>query len=133
MKDYNLEIEKILSNQFKSSFMSNSKWYKLIEELTGSFDKLIVHYKLIYDDTIYQRCLMNAPDNFPFFQEPILYKEIEWIEFPLIYKDIQNKRTSRIYEKNEVQDINTVKSIIINLGAFMLETYEDKLRLYAYR
>jgi hypothetical protein len=115
-----------------SSFMNNTKWHKLIEVLTDELNVIYVNYKLINSDCI-RYTTFDSADFKPFFIEPILYKEIEWIEFPKNYKLTYNKRVTRKFDKIHTQDIDTIKRIINDLGEFMIDSDDNKLRLIAYR
>ena len=48
------KIEEIISKKFKSSYMSNSKWDKLLKKLTDIFEEVHVNLKLIYDEKVEQ-------------------------------------------------------------------------------
>ena len=125
-------IEKIINEEFSASFMNDTKWDKLIEVLTEKMDEIFVNYKLIHDETIYFTSF-DIPDFKPFFLEPIFYKEVEWIEFPEVFKIEQNIRTTRKYSKEQKQDIDSIERIINAIGEFMIERKENNLKLYAYR
>ncbi|WP_378187540.1 DUF6678 family protein [Aquimarina sp. W85] len=89
-----MNLNKIIDNKFSSSFMSDSKWDKLMESLTEKFDEIFVNFKLVHSDEIKNTSFITT-DFKPFFIEPILYKEVEWIQFPIEYEIIKNKRATR--------------------------------------
>lgn len=68
----------------------------------------------------------------PFFIEPILYKEIEWIEFPQKMWFTKNKRISRQTISEYNQDITKIEDLINMIGIFDLEKNDGVLRLYGY-
>ncbi|NJK94349.1 MAG: hypothetical protein HC905_04855 [Bacteroidales bacterium] len=91
------KIDKIIKDKFSGSFMSNSKWVKLIQLLVDNYVLIkICNVKLIYDNKI--RNMMISGDeqyDFDFYSssmesmvtDPIVpgwtsYKEIEWVDFP---------------------------------------------------
>ena len=46
------EADKIIQKKYSASFLNNTKWYKLINELTLEFENIYINYKLIYDEVI---------------------------------------------------------------------------------
>lgn len=127
-----MNIDKKIQEKFTSSFMSDSKWNKLIEALTDELDEIFVNYKLIHDNNVRFTSFVT-PDFKPFFIEPTFYKEVEWIEFPKIFNIEQNKRTTRKFIKEKMQDIDSIERIINSIGKFMIEREENSIKLYAYR
>lgn len=81
--------------------MSNAQWEKLLDALTDGVEELHVNYKLIHSDEI-KRTSFRASDFSPFFVEPILYKEVEWMEISSNYEDWLNPN-------NHKAGINTYK------------------------
>jgi hypothetical protein len=59
--------------------MNDSKWDKLISRLTE--DIFCLQIANLYMAIIFNT-IIRVEDYKPFFEEPILYKEIEWIEWP---------------------------------------------------
>lgn len=127
-----MNLNKIIDNKFSSSFMNDSKWDKLMEFLTDKFDEIFVNFKLVHSDEIKNTSFITA-DFKPFFIEPILYKEIEWIQFPSEYEITKNKRTIRKLIKSQTQDIHQIEKKINSLGVFELEINKSDLKLYAYK
>ena len=132
-KKINERINKIISEKFVTSFMSDTKWKKLIDRLTDEIDSgIFLTYKLIYDETLFQTSFLFADDK-SFFQEAIFYKEVEWIEFHRFYEDYvsyDNKKSgSKIYK----QDIDLILSIIHDIGFFEIEYFQDSFKLYGYK
>ncbi|MGG6230500.1 DUF6678 family protein [Tenacibaculum sp. SDUM215027] len=125
-------IEKIIRESNFSSFMNNSKWEKLLEILIEKFDSLLIRYKLIGRDKI-SETEFNIVDFSPFFIEPILYKEIEWIEFPQEMITINNKRVSRQTISENHQNISEIEYLINKTGVFNLEKDNRTLKIYGYK
>jgi len=128
----NKTIEKIINENYKVSFMNNSKWEKLLNNLTEEFDSIFIRYKLIVGTEI-KEVLFNDVDFKPFFIEPILYKEIEWIEFPKSVLYIQNKRISRQVISESQLDIEKIENAINRTGIFEMEKMHGTLRLFGYK
>ncbi|WP_422091720.1 DUF6678 family protein [Tenacibaculum ovolyticum] len=127
-----MNLNKIIDNKFSSSFMNDSKWDKLMECLTDKFNEIFVNFKLVHSDEIKNTSFITT-DFKPFFIEPILYKEIEWIQFPSEYEITKNKRTTRKLTKSQTQDIHQIEKEINSLGVFELEINKSDLKLYAYK
>ncbi|MFL9843708.1 DUF6678 family protein [Flavobacterium rhizosphaerae] len=128
----NENINKFIGEKFNGSFMNNTKWDKLLKALTETVGEIVIQYKLIYKEEI---CLTTfiMPDIKPFFLEPILYKEIEWVEFPAEYNMPVNTRESRKKINIKIQDVSLIKKIINETGQYITEERDERLRLYAYR
>lgn len=116
-------IEKIIRKSNFSSFMNNSKWEKLFENLIEEFDSLFIRFKLIGREKI-EETEFDMVDFNPYFIEPILYKEIEWIEFPPKMLMLKNKRVSRQTISEHKQDTTQIEKLINKIGT---------LRLYGYK
>ena len=125
-------INNIIRQEFSTSFMNDSKWEKLLGELTNEFDKICLSFKLIYNDDI-KTTIFISPDYKPFFIEPILFKEVEWIEFFASTKIIINKKKTKQYEKEIIQDLNLIENKIIGIGDFFYYKNALSLRLFAYK
>ena len=124
--------EKTIEEKYSASYMNNTKWNKLIEKLTDEIAQIYVNYKLIYSDEV-NGFMFITPDFEPFFIEPILYKEIEWIEFPTEYEDWVNENNRKAGKITYQQDLHKLNEEINKIGKFELETYEDSIRLYGYK
>lgn len=83
------DINKHVEQNYRTSYMSNAKWHKLIEALTTDLTEVYIRHKLIYSDVI-SGCFFDDTDHKPFFLEPIVYQEVEWIEIPYQYEDWKN-------------------------------------------
>lgn len=117
---------------FRASYMSNTKWEKLLHVLTEELGEVHFEYKLVYNEEVKQSSL-DAPDFPPFFIEPIEYREVEWVEFPDVYEDFVSYDNLKAGKKDYSQDINRIEEVIRSLGQFPLERLEGSLKLYAYR
>jgi hypothetical protein len=124
--------DQLIKEKFSAAQMNNAKWVKMINTLAWKFDSFYVDYKLIYDDII-EGFLFELADKEPFFIEPIMYKEVEWIEFPNSYEDWININNKKAGKKEIFQDIDRIKAALYEIGKFDLETYENRIRLYGYK
>lgn len=125
-------IDDIIQKSNFSSFMNNSKWEKLFDNLVKEFDSVFIKYKLIGREKVLET-EFDFIDFYPFFIEPILYKEIEWVEFPEKMQMINNKRISKQTISEHSQDITKIKNLINKIGDFDIEKYNGILRLYGYK
>lgn len=124
--------EKLIDEKFTASYMNDSKWYKLIETLTDKLDQVYLNYKLIYSEAISGTMFLTA-DFKPYFIEPILYKEVEWIEIPNNYIDWVNRDNRKAGKKEYFQNLNKFESEIEKIGNFEMDTEEEIIRIYGYK
>ena len=107
--------------------MNSSKWKRLMDGLGDALScGFVVNYKSIHNEDIHTTWFYDADGNF--FEEPILYRQIEWIEFPREY-DID---TSGL-EIPPKQDLNRIYEIIVGIGQFEIESDADSIKIIAYR
>lgn len=112
--------------------MNDTKWEKLIDEVTDEFEEVFVNYKLIYSEEVYDTIFYRS-DFKPFFIEPTLYKEVEWIEFPLKDEDYVNRNNLKAGKKLRTQNVNLIAKAVNTIGQFEVELTEGGLKIYAYR
>ncbi len=124
-------IDNVLKTKYSASFMSNTKWEKLMRSIETEFNEVYINYKLIYGDEI-EGYIFTSVDVSPYFIEPIFYKEVEWIEFPKAYTWWVNENNLKAGKTHYTQNIHLIKTIINKLGVFKIDEYEDRIRLYAY-
>ncbi len=134
LNEHELKINKIVSEKFNSSFMSNSKWKKLFSAL--DLDDLVlkkVRLKCVDARDSYETYMPKKEDleevwvaeganHYKYF-----YKEIEWIE--LIYTVKPSNMPAQYYN----QSIDEAENIIRTIGQFVIERTEDGLRIYGYK
>lgn len=125
-------VDQLIEENFKGSFMSNTKWAKMIDRLTDTLDKVYLDYKLIYDDGV-NGFLFSYADDKPYFIEPIIYKEVEWVEIPEEYEDWINPNNQKAGKKIIRQDLQEIKSLLESIGKFELEYAPSKIKLYGYK
>ena len=126
-------LNRIISEKFNASLMSDSKWEKFIDRITDFIDAdIFIYYKLIHDHKIYETFLKHS-DFKPFFAEPTIYKEVEWIEFPDEFEDFVSKSNLKAGKRIYRQDVQRITDAINKVGQFVLERNSKSVRLYAYR
>ncbi|WP_291727799.1 hypothetical protein [Bernardetia sp.] len=136
-KQLDREIDKVIQNKFTDSFMSNAKWVRLIDGIVENshlfkrveFSKVNTEkngvlyldeyttYDFDYWQTGFEGC--NSLGGI------LLYKEIEYLNFPKEFFDDKNKVCQ--------QDLGKIKEILDSVGKFMLEVDDNYIRLIAYR
>ncbi|MCG7499691.1 hypothetical protein MHO82_22765 [Vibrio sp. Of7-15] len=79
-----VKLEATIKRKFSVSFMSNTKWFKLLT-YCASFEekKYRIQFKLVHDDKVRISYTESNEDfvEHNWFIEPWIYKEIEWLEF----------------------------------------------------
>ena len=126
------ELDKYINETFTSKYMNDAKWLDLFDTLSENLDEFYVEYKLVNSNDINSSSFIVS-DMPPFFIEPIIYKEVEWIRFPSQYTQTINRRESRKYEKVFSQDIKQIEELIKSVGKFELDLGNTEIKLYAYK
>ncbi|UII33653.1 hypothetical protein LVD17_07445 [Fulvivirga ulvae] len=126
------ELDSYLHLKYSGSFMNNAKWIKLLEHLTSVLGAVHLYYKLVYSDEL-RLTSFDAPDTEPFFIEPILYKEVEWVIFPKEYKDYVSPNNLKAGLTSYNQNIEKIEQEICSIGEFEIECSNLGLKLYGYR
>jgi hypothetical protein len=132
LKYQSKSVDQIIKNNYQYSYLNNSKWYILIDKLTMEFEVLGVNFKLVYDNVI-ESNIINNVDCYPYFIEPIEYKVVEWIEFPNQFEDWINKNNRKVGKQFYYQEVDKIEAVINGIGRFMIEGFEDSVRVYGYR
>lgn len=132
MKYQSRNVDKLIRENYSESYLNNTKWFKLIESLTEKMDKVFIKYKLVYDDVI-EDFIFSYSDAYPYFIEPILYKEVEWIEFPVHFESWVNENNLKAEKKTYNQDVIEIEKELNRIGKFKIEKFENCIRLYAYK
>lgn len=134
LNKHEIAIDKIVSNNFSSSFMSNTKWKKLFSALDVENILLKrVLLKRVNDHEAYETYMPKKEDlegvwvsegknEYNYF-----YKEIEWIEL------ICTVKPSNMPIQYFDQSIDEAEIIIRNLGQFEIERTRNGLRIYGYK
>jgi len=125
-------IDAHIKSNYVCSLMCNTKWIKLLNTIADVFDDLVhSEYKTIHGDEIYKHSFYDADDKF--FSEPLMYKEVEWIQFPASFQDFINDSNRKAGMKIYSQDVTKILSVVNGLGSFDTLMSNNILRIYAYR
>lgn len=112
--------------------MNNAKWDKLIEGMTNFVKEVFVNYKLIYTEEVFKTSFFSS-DFKPFFIEPILYKEVEWIAVPRVYENYVNRNNIKSGTKEYTQDLESILIKTNGIGYFDTEYTDESIKIYAYK
>ncbi|GAB1107478.1 DUF6678 family protein [Shewanella algae] len=133
-KSHNIEqVDTLTRDTYKVSLMSNAKWDKAMEVITDLYeDGVALNYKLVYSEEIYST-YMWTPDFKPFFQEPVFYKELEWIEIPSEYIGPVSINNLKAGEKIHEQKVDNIPTELDKIGSFDIEASSIGVRIYGYK
>ena len=112
-------LDSFISRNFSASYMSNAKWVKLLKAACPFYpDVQLMNYKLVYTDEVKCSFIEEHEEQIDhhWFIEPSIYKEIEWVEFP-----IEGNSKLEDFEK-----------VINQLGKFQLLKTSTGLRILGY-
>jgi hypothetical protein len=126
------KIDCIIIERFRVSLMSDTKWKKLIDSVTDAFGHVFVNFKLIHSEEIYSTVFFTS-DIRPFFREPTLYKEVEWVLFPAFYEDYVSQNNLKAGKRHYPQDIEGINMVIGEIGHFEIEKTNAGIKIYAYK
>jgi hypothetical protein len=136
MSAHEARLDRLISQSFSASFMSNSKWRRLFLALTAP--ELGVHqlvWKFVGRDLPIRgaapdaECLGETIIRDTSFA-PFPYKEIEWIEIPRA--NIRPGDESVPF-KHRPQDPEAAQRILDALGQFEMTLLPEGLRVYGYQ
>jgi hypothetical protein len=125
-------LDQVIRQRFTASHMSDAKWVKLLKVAATLADTVpCMNYKLVDDDTIHRLHTPLHPDAVDprWFKEPLIYKEVEWVEFPFVCKA---QRSNGLAPIVKAQDIDALKRALQALGNFPLQDTQAGLRVMAY-
>jgi hypothetical protein len=128
--------EKISSSNF--AYMSDAKWEKLFLHLCDisileDFQKLVVFLKKLGGNDYVHNHIDLEHNHYAVLDKSltnqmtswgVLYRHIEFIEFPKSYKQFLNKYN---------QNLEKIKLEIEKIGIFEIEIEEKYLRIYGYK
>jgi hypothetical protein len=125
-------LDSLISRRFSASNMSSSKWVKLLRCAAQIADKVPkMNYKLVNEEEIhysYNEEVAEAIDEV-WFREPIIYKELEWVEFPYEYQIDRGEGLEPIIKKQGIEDL---KSLLEKNGNFPISLTKTGLRINGY-
>lgn len=123
------KLDQLILEKYSASFMSNTKWEKLMKAMLDVVKYLHVSYKTVYSDKV-TNTAFDTPDFTPFFEEPTLYKEIEWMEIPRCCENLLegDGKVKKMLE----QDLGLIEKAVREAGKFNMHVSMECLRVYAY-
>ncbi|MCL9780964.1 hypothetical protein M9194_05900 [Vibrio sp. S4M6] len=77
--------DQLIRRKFSVSNMSDSKWIRLLRIASQLYSDInTIDFKLVNSEDVRRTFVEEFEEHVDeqFFREPILYKEIEWLEFP---------------------------------------------------
>jgi len=126
------KIDEHVRERYQCSFMSNTKWKKLLNSVSDCFPSgFALRYRLIHGSEVNELFLDEADDQF--FAEPTHYKEVEWIEFPDEYEDWIDLNNQKAGRGAKLQDLQKIRDAIQSLGQFETDDVGSSVRVYGYR
>ncbi len=133
-RSHNIEkVDTLIKDNYKVSLMSNTKWDKAMEAITDLYeDGVAINYKLVYSDEILSSYIWS-PDTKPFFKEPLLYKELEWIEIPSEYIGPVSRDNLKAGEKIHEKKVASVSEKLAKVGSFDIKIDATGVRIYGYK
>lgn len=135
---YSIYVKKIeMEILERTSFMNNTKWFKLFTEIENEKIKIQSAYiKFLLTDRKYKF-------HFGGFNEtgfndgselgPFKFKEIEWILIPEKYEMERWNRNEKLTTKIIFQSLDKLEKKINSLGQFEYDITTDGLKIYGYK
>lgn len=128
-------LEKEISE--RTSFMNNTKWFKLFTEIENEKIKIHSAYiKFLLKDRKYTFHFGGFDETgFGDVSElgPFKFKEIEWILIPEKYEIERWNRNEKLASEIIFQPLEKLEQIINALGQFEYEVTEEGLKIYGYK
>lgn len=123
----------------KSSFMNDSKWFKLFQNLEEKNIKIInAKYKILGDNTIRDFYFPSEFNKTGFLDGAwscgtTLFKEIEWIlmKSKVVYE--RKNRSETLQAKIEYLSFESLIETLDSLGNYEYETDEHELKIFGYK
>lgn len=124
-------LDDLIARRFAASNMSNTKWVKLLKSAAVFAEKVpYLTVKLVYGSEIQHTFTESYPEHVDdfWFREPIIYKEIEWLEFPKVQRLVKSEDVLTDFH----QDLKGLKAYLESVAQFPLEETETGLRIVGY-
>jgi len=138
LDNYSIYLKKLEKEILgRTSFMNNTKWFKLFSEIESEQIKIQSAYiKFLLTDRKYKF-------HFSGFDEtgfgdvsalgPFKFKEIEWISIPKKYEIERWNRNEKLASEIIYQPLDKIEKAINSLGQFEYDVTEDELKIYGYK
>ncbi|EKT4489769.1 MULTISPECIES: DUF6678 family protein [Shewanella] len=140
------KTDRIIQDRFKSFLMNDKKWVKVMKALSHKEEVIKeCKVKLVWDDELRNMYLDHAGYCFDYYDHSMEgmisgypkgyydYKEIEWLEFPVLANILVNTNNLKSGTKKVAQNISQIHKLISEIGQFEMEINKDYLRLYGYK
>lgn len=124
-------LDDLIARRFAASNMSNTKWVKILKSAAVFAEKVPhLNFKLVYGSEIRHGFTEKDPEHIDdfWFREPIIYKEIEWVEFPKIQRIVSSEGILTDFH----QDLKSLKAYLETIAHFPLEESNTGLRVVGY-
>lgn len=138
LDNYSIHLKKLEKEILgRTSFMNNTKWFKLFTEIENEQIKIQSAYiKFLLTDRIY-KFDFGGFDKTGFGDVsalgPFKYKEIEWISVPKKYEIERWNRNEKLASEIIFQPLDETEKVINSLGQFEYDITEDELKIYGYK
>lgn len=138
LDQYSIHLKKLEKEILgRTSFMNNTKWFKLFSEIENEQYKIKSAYiKFLLVDRQYKF-------RFGGFNEtgfgdvgelgPFQFKEIEWILIPEKYETERCNRNEKLTAEITIQPLAELEKTINSLGQFEYDITKDGLKIYGYK
>ena len=102
-------LEQLVTTEFRTSYMSNSKWVKLLKCLCQFANTCTLHFKLVYSEEVKTSYVDEFEEHIDahWFREPTIYKELEWLEVTSASNDVLENIFMRL---NKAGKFNLVRT-----------------------
>lgn len=132
---YLKKLEKEISE--RTSFMSNTKWFKLFTGIDGKKIKIQSAYiKFLLTDRKFKFHFGGFDETgFGDVSElgPFKFKEIEWILIPGKYEVERWNRKEKLASEIFFQPLDEIEKMMHSFGQFEYDITEDELKIYGYK
>ena len=137
----NREVEQKLKKVRKerTSYMNNSKWRKLFEELEVSTFRLEgARIKMLGSEDTHMfsmniGILETSEHTGDGFCGPVAFKDIEWIFIPASTEDVQYRNGIKYRTTISKNDLEEFMFFMDKLGKFEYDFNENSLKIYGYK
>lgn len=129
---HSARLDALIRRRFNARNMSDAKWVKLLRAAAALSETVPrMDFKLVYGPEVHS---IHTPTHAEgveprWFKEPLIYKEVEWVEFPLAF---EIPRGSGLAPLTTQQDIASLKRHLNSVANFPLLETTTGLRVLAY-
>ena len=128
------KLEKVRKR--KTSYMSNAKWRKLLEELEDCNFRG-AELKPLCNENTYPFCNVGVLETGEHTGDgicgPVTFKEIEWIFIPTSIEYAEFRDGIKYRTTTTQNDLEALKKLMDKLGKFEYDFDENGLKIYGYK